>query len=439
MNWPPIDVPVLGRSGLIALITLLHIPFFVNFVMGAPVIAVVAEWMGRRTGDSRYDRLSKDLSMMALVTVGVGALGGVAIVVANIGLFPRFFSVGAGIFFWPLAVEILAFATEAIFIAVYRYTWDRMKHRPLHMLFGLLGAFGAWVSGLIINALASFMLTPGKWPETRNIWDAVFNPTFIPSYLHRGLAALSVTGFFLIVYSLWVARREPADSEDSYPIWSLRHAGKWALAATALQFLPGVWYLIAIEQGTSLAAPEGSVVPKLLGGPLTFYWFGGIILAATAIVLVWFLALQNPKSGLTRLGKLALIVSVLCILTAGAFMGFTRERARKPYLVYGVMYGNELMADFPHGRTVDAVDESSADRPLGGADEQALALYTTYRCSGCHALDGEGGGIPLGGIGARMSVDDIQHIIANPPKGMPAFGGTAEELATLSAFLAAQK
>ena len=26
-------------------------------------------------------------------------------------------------------------------------------------------------------------------------------------------------------------------------------------------------------------------------------------------------------------------------------MGFSRERARKPYLVYGLMYGNETMSE----------------------------------------------------------------------------------------------
>ena len=83
MNWPPIDVPVIGRSGLIALVALLHFPFFVNFVMGAPVIAVISEWLGQKTGNPFYNRISKHLSNMALVTVGIGAFGGIALVASN--------------------------------------------------------------------------------------------------------------------------------------------------------------------------------------------------------------------------------------------------------------------------------------------------------------------------------------------------------------------
>ena len=143
MEWPPINVPILGRSGLIALVALLHIPFFVNFVMGAPVIAVIAEWLGKKTGDQRYDRLSKNLSTMVLVTVGLGAFGGIALVATNIGLFPTFFSNAARIFFWPLFIEISFFLTETIFIAVYRYTYDRMAHRPCIWFTVLLGAFAA--------------------------------------------------------------------------------------------------------------------------------------------------------------------------------------------------------------------------------------------------------------------------------------------------------
>jgi len=98
-NMPPIEVPLLGRSGWIAVIALLHIPFFVNFVMGAPVLAVISEYLGIKKQDARYERLARDLSRMALVTVGVGAFGGVGLVASNMGLFPKFFSLGANAYF----------------------------------------------------------------------------------------------------------------------------------------------------------------------------------------------------------------------------------------------------------------------------------------------------------------------------------------------------
>jgi cytochrome bd-type quinol oxidase subunit 1 len=454
MNWPPIEIPVIGRSGLIALIALLHIPFFVNFVMGAPLIAVVSEWLGKRSGDTRYDRVARDISAMALVTVGIGAFGGVALVVSNIGLFPRFFSTGVGIFFWPLVLEILMFLIEAVFLALYRYTWPRLAHRNLHMLFGLLGALGAWGSGFIINGLASFMLTPGNWVETRQLLDAAFNPSFWPSFAHRGLAAFSVTGFFLVVYALWRWRRAGTAEERESVSWTLRYAGKWAVVATALQVLPGSWYLIALELGTRNAAPEGSVVPKLLGGPLTFFWFGGILLAAAAILVVWFLAVQAPQRGLKAGGRLLLILAVLFILVTNAFMGFTRERARKPYLVYGVMYGNELMAVVrqaaegisapeagqPPPQAPEATREPSPSPP-GELVERGEVLFRDKGCLDCHQLGGQGGdfGPPLDGVGTRQSDEQLRQFLLNPPPAMQFLHLTAAEAEALAAFLATQK
>jgi cytochrome bd-type quinol oxidase subunit 1 len=439
MNWPPIDVPVIGSSGLIALVALLHFPFFVNFVMGAPVIAVISEWLGQKTGNPFYNRISKHLSNMALVTVGVGAFGGIALVATNLGLFPKFFSIGVGVFFWPLVIEIAAFLLEAIGIALYKYTWDKHHHTPLHYTIGLVGAFGAWFSGFIINGLASFMLTPGNWPQTKNIMDAWFNPSFWPSYIHRCIAAFSITGFFMIIYTLWMFKRAKSEEDHTYVKWSLRYSGKWALISTALQFFPGVWYLTALERGTSLAAPEGSVIPKFLNGQITFFWFGGIILAAAAILLVYIFAVQNPKNGLRLIGRWSLILSVIFILTTNAFMGFSRERARKPYLVYGVMYGNQIMTDMM-SKMIGGEDVSPSEETEAGDPEDGRALFEAGPCLACHSLEGAGGAVKaLDGVGTRLTAEKISDLLATPPTGMPPYSGTPSEKSDLVAFLESLK
>ncbi len=439
MNWPPIDVPFLGRSGLIAFVALLHFPFFVNFVMGAPVIAVISEWMGKRTGNHFFDRISKHLANMVFVTVAVGAFGGIALVATNIGLFPKFFSMGVGIFFWPLVIEIAAFLMEALGIALYKYTWDKYKHTTRHFVIGWIGAFGAWFSGFIINGVASFMLTPGQWPQTKNVMDAWFNPSFLPSFVHRGVAAFSITGFFMIIYTLWMNRKAKTEEEQEYVHWSLRYSGKWALIATALQFFPGVWYLTSLERGTSLAAPEGSVIPKILNGPLTIYWFGGITLAATAILLVYFLSVQNPKIGLRSFGRTGLILSVLLILTTNAFMGFTRERARKPYLIYGAVYGNQLMTDMM-SKMMGNGNETPEPVLTAGDPVVGKQVFEAGICQGCHSINGVGGSVhALDGVGSRRDAENIFALLSSPPAGMPPYTGSPAEKANLVAFLASLK
>ncbi len=43
MELPGLKVPLLGASGFVAAVMLLHMIFFANFVVGSPVIAVITE------------------------------------------------------------------------------------------------------------------------------------------------------------------------------------------------------------------------------------------------------------------------------------------------------------------------------------------------------------------------------------------------------------
>ena len=286
-----------------------------------------------------------------------------------------------------------------------------------------------------------------------------FNPSFLASFTHRGVAAFSVTGFFLIIYALWKHSRAKNEEDKEYGIWSLAFAGKWALIATALQFLPGVWYLYSLEVGTRMAAPEGSVVPKFLGGEVFFFWFGGILLAAMAILIVWFLAVQNPRRGVSLTGKVFLIISVILILTTNAFMGFSRERARKPYLVYGLIYGNESMSERMKGIFADAdakqaqaagMEESQGESeevqvlpaaPTAAAVDPGFELFQKYSCIACHAYDGQGGqvGPDLTKVGSRRTADEIKTLLKNPPAGMPTYSGSEEDMEILVNFLVGQQ
>ncbi len=139
----------------------------------------------------------------------------------------------------------------------------------------------------LINGLASFLLTPGKRIEARRTIDAVFNPSFLPSLLHRALASLSIAAFFMVAYALYMCKREP---EDGYAAWALRYAGFWAVMTTALQFVPGVWYLQKLPQ---------EVWARFLAGPLTPYWFGGILLAAAAVLIIYF-SIQDGRATFSK-------------------------------------------------------------------------------------------------------------------------------------------
>lgn len=416
MDLPAIRVPYLGASGFMAVVMLLHMIFFANFVVGGPVLAVITEYLGIRKKDPRYDLFARHLANMLFVAMVLGPVLGVGIVALNTGLFPRFFSAGVHVFFWPLVVEIVAFLLEAVFIVAYKYTWDRLRTRKrLHMTLGLLGGLGSWLSMALINGLASFLLTPGKWVETRSTWDAVFNPSFLPSLLHRAVASLSITAFFMIAYALYMRKREP---QEGYASWALRYAGLWAVVTTALQFVPGVWYLQKLPQ---------EVWAKFLAGPLTPYWFGGILLAAVAVIIVYFASQNSMQTLRSPFARGLVWLTIPMIFATTWLMGFSRERARKPYLIYGVMYGNQQW-----------VQKTGAEEPQA-SEVEGEALYQE-KCAACHpAL----GGDPFEKATRYATDEDLESFLRNPEAqgkpNMPPFDGTDEELKAIIQYLRANK
>ncbi|MDZ7372715.1 MAG: cytochrome ubiquinol oxidase subunit I [candidate division KSB1 bacterium] len=407
MDLPAIRVPVLGASGFMAIVMLLHMIVFANFVVGGPVLAVITEYLSLRRKDPRFDLFARHLANMLFVAMVLGPVLGVGIVALNTGLFPRFFTTGVRVFFWPLAAEIVAFLLEAIFIVAYKYTWDRLRdRRGLHMSLGLLGALGSWSSMALINGLASFLLTPGRWVQTRRTVDAVFNPSFLPSLLHRAVASLSLAAFFMVGYSLYMRKREP---EPGYAAWALRYAGLWAVVTTSLQFVPGVWYLQKLP---------AEVWAKFLAGPLTPYWFGGILLAAAAILILYYATHHASRALACPAVRGAMWLSILMVVATTWLMGFSRERARKPYLIYGVMYGNQQW-----------VQAEAPSQEAGAVD--AKALFRTH-CAACHPAIG---GDPFTKARQYPTSDSLAAFLRDPAAhgkpNMPPFDGTAEELQAL--------
>ncbi|NOZ55808.1 MAG: hypothetical protein GXO73_03330 [Calditrichaeota bacterium] len=413
MNFPAIKVPFLGASGFMAIVMLVHMILFANFVVGGPLLAVITEYIGVKKKDERYDLFARHLANMLFVAMVLGPVLGVGIVALNTGLFPKFFTTGARIFFWPLAIEILAFLVEAVFIVTYKYTWDKLRDRKgLHMFFGLLGAVGSWSSMFLINALASFLLTPGKWVQTHSAWDAFFNPSMWPSVTHRAVASLSIASFFMIAYALYMRKREP---QPGYAAWALRYAGTWAVVTTALQFVPGVWYLQKL--------PE-AVWKKLLAGELTPYWYGAMLLAGTAVLIVHFTSRSAEKT-LRNAGARGLLwLSMVMIVATTMLMGFTRERARKPYLIYGVMYGNQTFVE--EAPTTAAQSE--------GADQGAKIFEDA--CAPCHPSVG---GDAFAATSKYSTDDALKAFLRDPAsKGkdmMPPFEGSDTELDQLVQYL----
>lgn len=408
MELPVIQFPAVGRMGIIGIIALIHI-IFANFAVGGPVLALVAQRIGLKNKDKNYEKLAKDLIVLVIIMMSLGGIFGVGIVALCIGLFPTFFAKTVNVFFWPLFIEVLLFVVEFAFLALYRYQWDTLaKQRGRHMAYGIIGAAGSWGSMIIINAAAAFMMTPGKWLETQNLLDAILNPTMLPSLFHRIFGSLAVAG---LIAMLMVMK----STDKKYRSWGLSFTSKWVIIPTALNVLPGLWYLFSMP---------GFSRGYLLGGTPNIYlaWGGGIATAIVALILVS-LIMKNPAG--IRNGMVIASFSLIVLTIWG--MGFTREAARKPYLVTNAIYANEILV----GQEKTLMENgSSGDGAPNGAQ-----LFAK-QCSACHTLNGL--------LGAERSSSNISRemlrgLLYSPNKFrhpyMPPFFGTDEEMDALIKYL----
>jgi cytochrome bd ubiquinol oxidase subunit I len=238
-----------------------HIPL-VCFAISFPALVVFVEWLYLRTGDPVYHTLARRWSKVMLALFAVGVVTG-TILSFELGLlWPAFMANFGSVFGLAFALEGLAFFTEAIFIAIYVYGWDRLSPR-LHLLSGIPVVLAGIVGSTMVLAVNSWMNHPGGFRLSDgkvtdvHPWGALFANRYLAHELvHMYLAGYVVAGFVVAaVYSWgWLHGRRGRYERNALLI---------PLAAAALaapvQILVGDWAgrEVAREQPVKLAAFEG--------------------------------------------------------------------------------------------------------------------------------------------------------------------------------------
>ena len=276
MSLDPLQIPMLYGKVAIAATALTH-ALFATFIVGSSLIGVSTETIGWVTRKARYERLAHTIGfILILTTAAVSFLGVILIFLLNI-FWPRFWSTLFRIMFWPLLLEAIFFLGEAIFAYAWYYSWEWARPREetcsgafgdgrvirtpgvggcnrqwgeegwrkrVHLLFGWLAAGFALAAMMMIDMVASYMLTP-RPPEL--LWDRLFNPTMIHLHLHRWFGNLTWTGFGLSAICA-IAFLRARDHEDQR---HYRWAGGYcfAIGFGALLVMPviGYQYLLRIR------------------------------------------------------------------------------------------------------------------------------------------------------------------------------------------------
>src|SRR5260370_16347120 len=120
---------------------------FAAIGLAMPLLMIIAEWKWLRTKDEVYLALAKRWAKGTAILFAVGAVSGTVLSFELGLLWPGFMRYAGAIIGMPFSLEGFAFFTEAIFLCVYLYCWNRVPPRA-HLFAGMLLALSAAPSSL---------------------------------------------------------------------------------------------------------------------------------------------------------------------------------------------------------------------------------------------------------------------------------------------------
>ena len=251
-----------------------HIIFAV-IGMAMPLLMVVSEGCYLWTRNPIYMELSKRWAAGTTILFAVGAVSGTVLSFELGLLWPKFMEYAGAIIGMPFSLEGFAFFTEAIFLGIYLYGWNRVPP-VLHWLAGIVVAVSGVLSAIFVvlanawmNAPAGFDVVNGQ-PVNINPIAAMFNPASLHETIHMVLAAYVATAFLVAGIHAFFLLRDP---QSVFHRASCSIALIVACVSIPLQMLSGDFAAreVARLEPAKLAAMEahyqtGTGVPLVVGG-----------------------------------------------------------------------------------------------------------------------------------------------------------------------------
>jgi cytochrome d ubiquinol oxidase subunit I len=176
-----------------------HIIFAVAGI-AMPLMMVIAEIRWLRTRDDALLALARSWAKGTAILFAVGAVSGTVLSFELGLLWPEFMKWAGPIIGMPFSLEGFAFFTEAIFLGIYLYGWDRISSRA-HVAAGTMVAVSGAASAMFVVIANAWMNTPTGFemidgqPQQVDPVGAMLNPSAIPQVIHMLLAAYAAVGF----------------------------------------------------------------------------------------------------------------------------------------------------------------------------------------------------------------------------------------------------
>lgn len=250
---------------------------FSTIAIGLPLFFLIAEVIAWRTGDEVYRDLGQGWGKVAAVLFAVGAVSG-TILSFELGLlWPVWMDFSGAIIGLPFTLEGFAFFTEAIFLALYIYAWDRLSPKLL--------IFSTFMVTISAAASAFFVISVNAWmnqPAGFEMVDgrvvsidpirAIFNPAMPYEVTHGTLSAYVATSFGIAgIYAIKMLRGDHSERTRK----ALKLSMAVAMITIPLQIISGDLSarFLAHNQPVKFAAMEAQFETER-GAPLRI---GGIV------------------------------------------------------------------------------------------------------------------------------------------------------------------
>jgi cytochrome d ubiquinol oxidase subunit I len=264
---------LLAARSQMALSLAFHIVFAAVGV-GLPVLILISQSLWLRTRNRVYLDLTRAWAKGLALLFAVGAVSGTVLSFELGLLWPEFMRVAGPLIGMPFSLEGLAFFTEAIFLGIFLYGWDRISERA-HFAAAVVVAVSGGLSALFVLSVNGWMnaptgYLPGEGAQGIDPIAAMTNPFWIANTTHMVLAAYICTGFGAAAIHAWRLLRDPG---SEFPRAALKICVGFGGVVALLQPISGdvTARVVAEHQPAKLAAMEahfetGPCAPLLLGG-----------------------------------------------------------------------------------------------------------------------------------------------------------------------------
>src|ERR1700761_1555425 len=262
--------PLLSARSQMGFSLAFHI-IFAAIGVSLPLMMTIAEWRWLRTKEPVYLVLAKRWAKGAAILFAIGAVSGTALSFELGLLWPRFMEKAGSVIGMPFSLEGFAFFTEAIFLGIYLYGWNKVPPL-LHCASGAIVAVSGAVSAIFVTCVNAWMNTPAGFELVHGVFTnvrpfaAMFNPAALPEAAHMVLAAYCAVGFATAGVHSWLLMRRGRNRFDEVAIGIALAVGG---TAVLLQGLSGdaLARMVAATQPAKLASLEGQFTTEA-GAPL---------------------------------------------------------------------------------------------------------------------------------------------------------------------------